>query len=235
MHSQRGFLCLNDSEPNSFLYICTSSKPYQLFVNFMKRILLLTLLVFASYTGYGQQLGVKAGATYATFKGQNASNYDYRLGYTAGVMLQQHITDLVGVQVEALYTSKGAKIETRASDPEVNDIYRLNYVDVPVMLHLSAGGMFIDLGPQASFIAKAKHIKEINGGSTSRTEETDITDHPYTVDLGFVAGLGFRASNNIGIELRYNGGLKKIDDEGAFAGVQRRNSSFNLMLSYLFW
>ncbi|WP_299820339.1 porin family protein [uncultured Pontibacter sp.] len=199
----------------------------------MKRILLFVALAFVSFSGFSQQLGVKAGATYATFKGKDADNYDYRLGYTAGVMLQQHITDLVGVQVEALYTSKGAKIENKTGSTEVNDIYRLNYVDVPVMLHLSAGGMFIDLGPQASFIAKAKQKREVNTSSTTTTVETDITDNPYTVDFSYVAGIGFRANNGIGIELRYNGGLKKIDDEGALVGRERRNSSFNLMLSYL--
>ncbi|MEJ8803327.1 porin family protein [Pontibacter sp. H249] len=201
----------------------------------MKKLLFLVAFALVSYTGFGQQLGVKAGATYATFKGEDAKNYDYRLGYTAGVMLQQHITDLVGVQVEALYTSKGAKIESKAGNTEINSIYRLNYVDVPVMLHISAGGMFIDLGPQASFIAKAKRISETNTSSTTTTVETDITDHPYTVDFSYVAGIGFRAANNIGIELRYNGGFKKIDDEGPLVNAQRRNSSFNLMLSYLFW
>ena len=199
----------------------------------MKRLLLLTVFALVSYTGFAQQLGVKAGATYATFKGNDAGNYEYRLGYTAGVMLQQHITDLVGVQVEALYTSKGGKLESKAGSNEINDIFRLNYVDVPVMLHISAGGMFIDLGPQVSFIAKAKQIRETNTSSTTTTVETDITDNPYPVDFSYVAGLGFRADNGIGIELRYNGGLKKIDDEGPLVGRERRNSSFNLMLSYL--
>ncbi len=199
----------------------------------MKKLILLIIFIAVSYTGFGQQLGVKAGATYATFKGKDTNNYDYRLGYTAGIMLQQHITELIGVQIETLYTSKGAKIESQSGSNEINDIYRLNYVDVPVMLHISANGMFIDLGPQVSFIAKAKQIREVNSGSTTTTVETDITDNPYTVDFSYVAGLGFRASNGIGIEARYNGGLKKIDDEGAFANRQRRNSSFNLMVSYL--
>ena len=199
----------------------------------MKKVLLLFILVSVASTGFAQQLGVKAGATYATFKGKDANNYDYRIGYTAGVMLQQHITELIGIQIETLYTSKGAKIASKSGSNEVNDIYRLNYVDVPVMLHISANGMFIDLGPQTSFIAKAKQIREVNSGSTTTTVETDITDNPYTVDFSYVAGIGFRAPNGIGIEARYNGGLKKIDDEGAFVNRQRRNSSFNLMLSYL--
>ena len=191
------------------------------------------MFALVSFAGFGQQLGVKAGATYATFKGDDAKNYEYRLGYTAGIMLQKHITDLVGIQLEALYTSKGGKLETKSGSTEINDIYRLNYVDVPVLLHVSAGGMFFDLGPQVSFISNAKRIRESITTNTSTTVETDITDNPYAVDFSYVAGLGFRANNGIGIELRYNGGLKKIDDEGPLVGVERRNSHFNLMLSYI--
>jgi len=199
----------------------------------MKKTLLLVLLALITTTGFSQTLGLKGGATYYTFKGSDANDYEYRLGYTAGLMLQQHINDLIGLQVEALYTSKGARIESRAGSNEVQEAYRLNYVDVPVLLHLSANGLFIDLGPQASFIAKARKIREVTSGSTTTTAKTDVTDQPYTIDFGYAAGLGYRGSSGIGLELRYNGGFKKIDDEGAYAGRVRRNSGFNVMLSYL--
>ena len=45
--------------------------------------------------------------------------------------------------------------------------------------------------------------------------------------------MGYRATNGLGLEVRYTGGLKKIDDEGAFVNRERRNSGFSLMLSYL--
>ncbi len=201
-----------------------------------KTILLLTFALFAT-AGFAQQLGIKAGATYNNFKGDDAKNYDYRLGYTAGLMLQQHITDLVGIQVEALYTSKGAKLEsTSSTGVKTEDKFRLNYVDVPVLLHVSAGGLFFDLGPQVSFITKSHRIGEVTSanGNTTTTIETDITDHPYGVDFAYVGDIGYRAGNGFGLEVRYAGGLKKIDDEGPFAGRQRRNSSISLMFSYLF-
>lgn len=198
----------------------------------MKKTMLLLVLALAATTGYTQSLGVKAGTTYTTFTGKDAQDYEYRVGYTAGLVLQRHITDLIGIQAEALYTAKGAKKSSSSGSNEVEESFRLNYVDVPVLFHLSAGGLFVDLGPQASFIAKANQVRQTTSGSTTTSSKTDITDQPYTIDFGYAAGIGYRANNGIGLELRYNGGLKSIDDEGPFAGRERRNAGFSLMLSY---
>ena len=199
----------------------------------MKKTFLLALLALVTTTGFSQTLGIKGGATYYTFSGSDAKDYEYRLGYTAGVMIQQHINDLVGVQLEALYTSKGGKIEYTSGNNEVQSSHRLSYLDVPLLLHLSSSGLFFDLGPQVSFIAKGRHVRETTSGTTTTTTKTDITDQPYSIDFGYVAGLGYRASSGIGLELRYNGGLKNIDDEGLSEDIKRRNSGFNLMLSYM--
>lgn len=203
----------------------------------MKKTTLAVLLAFITSVGFAQHVGIKAGGTLATFKGENAKNYDHRVGYTGGIFVQQHFNDLLGIQLEALYTSKGARNKYSSGSNQVQDSYRLNYVDVPLMLHFSAGGLFIDLGPQVSFIANARYITEITNSSGNRTTtvKSDITDNPYSIDFGYVAGIGYRAPNKLGLEVRYNGGLKDIDDEGAaaVAGLERRNSSFSLMLSYL--
>ncbi|WP_018478533.1 porin family protein [Pontibacter roseus] len=202
----------------------------------MKRtVLLLFCLTVLAGTGFAQQVGIKGGATYSTFKGGDTDNYKYRLGYTGGLFLQRHIGSLVGVQVEALYTSKGALRETVVAGNLVEENVRLNYIDVPVLLHLSAGGLFVDLGPQVSFISNAKYVVDAhsNSGDKTVTSRTDITDNPYTVDFAYVGSIGYRASNGIGLEVRYTGGLKNIDDEGAYVRAERRNSSFSLMASYL--
>lgn len=201
----------------------------------MKKTVFLFCFSILAFAATAQQVGLKGGATYATFKGDDAKDYEHRLGYAAGIFYQQHLNDFIGVQLEALYTSRGAKNEFRAGSNTIEDKYRYNYVDVPVLLHLSAGGLFIDLGPQASFIAKARQIREVtpDAGDTSTSVKTTITDHPYAIDLGYAAGIGYRGASNIGLEVRYTGGLKDIDDEGPFVGRERRNSTIFLMLSYL--
>ncbi|MHC2992876.1 hypothetical protein OB13_15290 [Pontibacter sp. HJ8] len=202
----------------------------------MKKTLLLTCcLTLLAATGYAQQLGIKGGATYATFKGEDSDHNKYRIGYTGGLFLQRHIGNMVGVQVEALYTSKGGRREVTSNGNLIADEFRLNYIDVPVLLHLSASGVFVDLGPQVSFIAGAKHIREVtsDSGNKSVITKSGYTDNPYTVDFGYVGTVGYRAGNGVGLEVRYTGGLKKVDDEGSYQGVDRRNSAFSLMLSYL--
>lgn len=203
----------------------------------MKRILLLACcLAFVSGTGFAQKLGFKGGANYTTFTGANAEAYQYRVGYTGGVFLQKHINNMMGVQLEALYTSKGARRETIVGgDLQKAEVFRLNYIDIPVLFHVSASGLFFDLGPQVSFISDAEYTLEAhsNAGDRIVTTKTDITDHPYTIDFAYVGSLGYRSKNGLGLEVRYTGGLKKIDDEGPFVREDRRNAGFSLMLSYL--
>ncbi|MCC9166829.1 porin family protein [Pontibacter harenae] len=195
----------------------------------MKKSFLLVLFALMSSAAFAQFMGIKGGANYSSFKGDDAKNFDYRMGYTAGLMYQQHINSLVGIQIEALYTSKGAKIKNTNTE----EIYRLNYVDVPFLLHFSASGMFVDVGPQVSFITKGRYIRETTSGSSTTTVDNEITDLPYPTDFSYVAGLGFRNRAGLGIELRYNGGFKNLFDEGSLTDRKIRNSGFKLMLSYI--
>ncbi|GAB3810945.1 porin family protein [Pontibacter rugosus] len=196
-----------------------------------KQILGLALILLAG-TASAQSIGIKAGLNYATFKGEDANGYDYRPGYTAGVTARHAFNDLVGIQAEALITSKGAKREFSTSGVETEERLRLNYLDIPVLLSLQASGLYFELGPQLSFLLKGKQIVEATRSNSTVTTEVDITDNPYPIDFGYAAGVGYRSNSGIGIGLRYNGGFKDIDDEGAFEGRERRHSSFQLTLSY---
>ncbi len=195
-------------------------------------IFLLAFILFATY-GTAQHTGIKFGLASTTLKGNDAADYDYRLGYTAGLLYQHHITPNIGIQTEALFTSKGAKRDFEAGGQNVEETFRLNYIDVPLMLHVSSSSFFVDAGPQVSFLARAQHIRETSGNSSSTTVKTNITDNPYAIDFGYVAGLGYRTTDGVGIELRYNGSLKNLDDEGPSVGRHRRNSVILLMLSFM--
>ena len=202
----------------------------------MKIILLTLLLCLSGLSASTQHFGLKGGATYATLRGNDAGNFEYRPGYTFGGMYQHHFTQQIGIQTELLYTSKGAINEYRIASDFIKDKYRLNYLELPVMLHVTTGRVFADIGPQVSFLAKARKITdtEPDGGNSEITVKTNITDNPYALDYSLVAGIGYRAINNIGIEARYAHGLKKLDDEGNAVGSDRYNSTFYLMVSYLF-
>lgn len=203
----------------------------------MKRILVvLCCIALTAGTGFAQQLGFKGGAAYTTFSGPDADSYKYRVGYTGGLFLHKPITNMLGLQVEALYTSKGARREIFSGNKlQTAEVFKMNYMDVPVLFHVSASGLFFNLGPQVSFIHRASHIAEVHSSAGDRivTTKTNVTDNPYTIDFAYAGTVGYRATNGLGLELRYTGGLKKIDDEGLYANRDRRHSGFSLMVSYL--
>lgn len=197
----------------------------------MKRIILLLTFGLLATAGSAQHVGLKGGATYANFWGEDAAAYTYRVGYTAGAFYQYHFNPVMGVQVEGLFTSKGARREVA---PNTTDTYRLNYIDVPVLFHVSTANWFFDLGPQASFIAGARQLRDaVPADGTVTTSRTILTDNPYPIDWALVAGIGYRAPNGVGLELRYAPGVKRIDDEGPMVGADRKNNPFYLMASYL--
>ncbi|PTX21294.1 outer membrane protein with beta-barrel domain [Pontibacter mucosus] len=199
----------------------------------MKKLLLGLGLALMAGTASAQSVGIKAGLNYGSLTGDDAKNHDYRPGYTVGLTARYGLNELIGVQTEALFTSKGAKHSYSTNGTDIENRLRLNYLDIPVLLHLQVSGLYFELGPQVSFLLKGKQITEVSRSNTTTTTETDITDNPYPIDFGYAAGIGYRAPSGIGLGLRYNGGLKKLDDEGSYEGRERYNTGFQLTLSYV--
>lgn len=194
----------------------------------MKKLILGLGLALIAGAASAQSLGVKAGLNYTTLTGDDANGYEYRPSYTAGITMRNGINEMIGLQTELLYTSKGAK----ASLGDIERRLRLNYLDIPVLLSLQVSGIYFEAGPQVSFLLKGKEIAEVSTANSTTTNKTDITDYPYPIDFGYAAGVGFRAQSGFGLGLRYNGGLKKVFDEKILEGKDLRNSSFQLTLSY---
>ncbi|RZK28184.1 MAG: PorT family protein, partial [Hymenobacter sp.] len=105
-----------------------------------------------------------------------------------------------------------------------------HYIDVPVLAHINAGGLFFELGPQIGFLASAKGSQELNGMSVT----DDIKDELKTVDFGYAAGLGYQMQHGPGIGLRYNGGFSDLNKDNNNSDYAVRNSAFQLYLTYMF-
>ncbi|MCC9137840.1 porin family protein [Pontibacter silvestris] len=123
----------------------------------MKKLILGAGLALITGFASAQQVGIKAGLNYTTFKGDDAKNYDYRPGYTVGVTARKEINNHIGIQPELLFTSKGAKTETTNGNTTSKEKTRLNYLDVPVLLSIQTSGLFFEVGPQISFLLKGTH------------------------------------------------------------------------------
>ena len=132
---------------------------------------------------------------------------------------------MVSLQPELLYSQKGAEFE---ASPDITQ--KVNYIDVPVLVHIDAKGLFFELGPQVGFLVAAKN----ESGNAS----TDIKPLFKEIDFGYAVGLGYQLSSGPGIGLRYNGGFINLREPSAIIGnttiqLERRNSAFQLYLTYL--
>jgi hypothetical protein len=184
----------------------------------------------AQYRGRGGNvsLGIKAGASLTDFVGVNAhdgfgNTYENRFGFHAGVFANIGFAKLFAFQPELLYSQKGAKTQN------VDERFRLHYVDVPLVFHFNTDGFFLEAGPQVGILLAAKR----QVGNTS----VDI-DNYKTVDFGYVAGLGYQLKHGLGAGLRYNGAFTNFPQSTTSGNVTTqnriRNSAFQLYATYSF-
>jgi hypothetical protein len=207
---------------------------YLIFPLMKKTIFTLVLLAGVAGTAQAQSdvsLGLKAGASLSNFTGADAKDYKNLFGFHAGVFANIGITSMVAFQPELLYTQKGAKRPlVGISGPEGDLTLRAHYVDVPLVFHVNANGLFFEAGPQVGLLVGAQS----KFGNTS----TDVKDRYNTLDVGYVAGLGYQRKTGPGIGLRYNGGFtnvgKAITAGGTTFQDRARNSDFQLYVTYSF-
>jgi hypothetical protein len=166
--------------------------------------------------------GVKAGANLANFHGAFADLADTKMktGFIGGAFVAFGFAPDLAIQVEGLYSMKGAKIRSDRTDPDGNvlgtfdDFQNVNYLEVPVLLrgtllrHAPVQPMYY-LGPAIAFNLGGRFESEASS-SLSR----DLT-HLKAVDLGLAlgAGAGFKlGGQRILTELRYTTGFSDIYD-----------------------
>ena len=195
----------------------------------MKKILLSLLLVGGLHGAAQAQrnvsLGLKAGASYASFVGKDAGEQEGLFGFHAGAFANIGLTNMFAFQPEILYSQKGSK------DKNTTDVSsRVSYLDVPLAFHVNANGLFFEAGPQVGFLLSA----ERKFGNTA----VDVKDATNAVDFGYLFGLGYQRKTGPGVGLRYNGAFTNLSKELTIgnATVQNRirNSVFQLYLTYSF-
>ena len=194
---------------------------------------LLVLGLALGITGAAQaqsaRFGLKAGASLTNYTGKGTDGADYKLGFNGGFIANFAASDVFSIQPELLYSMKGAKSDQTISGYNVTNKVTTHYIDVPVLAHINAGGLFFELGPQVGFLVAASGSQGYNG----QTISGDIKDQLKTVDFGYAAGLGYQLANGPGIGLRYNGGFIDVNKDNN-SDYATRNSAFQLYLTYMF-
>lgn len=183
-------------------------------------------IAFAQSTD-GPRFGVKAGGNVSSFTGSDSKT---KIGFYAGAFVNVPISDAFNIQPEVVYSQQGAKAK---SDYEMatytikNMQQNLSYINVPVMVQYNVTPEFyVEAGPEFGVLLSAHAKGDING-STIKVSNKDTMN---TFNLGGGIGLGYRFTENLGVNVRYTAGLTKIVKNDF--GDSSKNTNFQLGLSY---
>lgn len=110
--------------------------------------------------------------------------------------------------VEALFSGQGYKINevSRNSSPEY---MRVSYINIPAVLRFNlskSSNFYLGVGPQIGFVVDGNIIAK--NGSKSRFNDDSLNKTAF--DAVGTFGTYFRGRADMGVELRFQGGLNKF-------------------------
>ena len=161
------------------------------------------------------QLGVKVGLNLANVSvdpDPEGFSFDAVTKFGVGGIMLYPLSEVLDLQVEAMYLLKGSKAEFdffgTVSELELN----LAYLSVPVMGRYNLGSgdtsPYIVVGPEFGFLLSAKF-------KFGDEPEGDVKDSYKSLDLGLNIGAGVSmnmGANSVFVEVRYSLGLSDIND-----------------------
>jgi len=178
--------------------------------------LVLSFLSAPAFAAGMTEKGVKAGINMANLTGDDVSDNSNKMGFTVGGFGVWDMGNNLSVQIDALYTQKGAEF-TGATLSQ-------NYIDVPVMARYSmpVSGMNVNLlaGPYLGLLLSADY------------DGTDTKDTTTSMDYGLQFGASTIVQKQYLIDVRYSMGLVTIDDTSPAADV--KHSGILITGGYLF-
>ena len=211
----------------------------------MKKLLFLSIALFTFSFAQGQaRFGLKGGINYSNISGDldNQDIYQNKLGFNGGIQANFPIIadGFLSLQPELLYSQKGyqyrdEKFTIAGIERERKGKVNYNYLDLPVLLKVNAGGLYFEGGPQVSYLMGIRDNTEERIGNsefkqTAIVEKDDLAE----LEIGYAAGIGFQATNGMSLGVRYNGGINKLaKDNGNDELTNARNSVFQLQVGFL--
>jgi hypothetical protein len=176
----------------------------------MKKLLLIIALISSSALS-AQHIGIKGGLNLAKLSIDDVDN-KFRYGYAIGGYIHLPIGELLGVQPELLYATKGSRATYDIATIDGESTLDLNYLELPVLAVVKIGDFAeVHGGPYLGYLTNA--AIDLDGEFID--EEGDLERDDFrAIDYGFAVGLGV----NFGIlqvGARYTHGLSRVENSDA--------------------
>lgn len=188
-----------------------------------------TLIFGIASTGAGQiRVGAKGGFNRSSVSLEIAGekvDTDSRSGYHVGGLIYFGFSGTAGLQIEGIYTTKGFE---RADSLE-NDTWEFAYWEVPVLLMFTSPTVMTQprlfFGPTIGFESSCTRKTGGFGENESEVELPCMPGETKSTDIGFMAGIGIKATS-LTIDLAYEWGFKDIL-ESEVVSLKNRNLSLS--------
>jgi hypothetical protein len=169
-------------------------------------LLLLGSSLFFTSTAYAQ-LGIRAGTNLLNFSKESTYNdastsTTSRVGYQVGVYYQQLLTKRLSLVPEVQFSREQARVEVASFTNPQNYLrgdYRLHlsYLNVPVLLRLAFGPVYLEAGPQVSLLVGGRgqgQTEALIGGDVLSKRDIDqaATERFRRLDAGASLGVGVK-------------------------------------------
>jgi hypothetical protein len=188
----------------------------------MKKLVVLTLIVLTSLPAFSQvKFGLKAGVSttnlsMAHLKTLTSGNTTYTVDAITTAKYGFHGGAFVRLTLLGIYLQPELLFSTRTNEYTVSNTTNLqsitssvakqsfNKLDIPVMLGFKLGPIRVNAGPVGSLL--------INSPKDLITD-VNFKNNYSKMTIGYQAGLGFDLLNFLTFDLRYEGSLKKYQNQ----------------------
>jgi hypothetical protein len=187
----------------------------------------------------GRQIGAKAGPNFSMVvfdPDQGDEDYDQRVAAAGGGFFVLPVTRRIGLQLEALFNPKGAKLYDAAE--ELTGTVLLRYFEIPMLVRIngprSASRAFhFFAGPYSAFRMSATREISFAAGGVTAGEKTDMSDEVERFEFGMLGGAGVDVGKHVVIDGRYSHALTDLNTDSS-DGVRIRNKMFTVMAGVRF-
>jgi opacity protein-like surface antigen len=197
-----------------------------------KLIAAIVLLVIAFVNANAQTVAFKVGYTHSDIivSPEPANIFTPKETFHAGIVIKDiKLTDKIGLQPELLYSMQGFKVGG------VGNV-GIHYLSVPLLVTFPVTeGLNVQVGPQVSYMVNSR-VGVVN----------DLFSITYNgifhkIDAGAVAGMEYKASENVSIGGRYYLGMTDVNKDFSLGNnknfsdyFQMRNTGFQAYVSFSF-
>jgi len=214
----------------------------------MKKVILIALVVLVSLPAFSQiKFGLKAGVSttnlsMADLKTVTSGNTTYTVNALTAAKYGFHGGAFVRLSLFGIYLQPELLFTTRTNEYTVQNVtagqttaaeivkQNFNKLDIPVMLGLKLGPLRVNAGPVGSLLINSP--KDL-------IKNPDYKNNYNKMTIGYQAGVGFDLLNFLTFDLRYEGSLKKYQNQiqnlaGTKFNLDDRPNAFVFSLGLMF-